>query len=81
MLPPIPPISMLLFTAHPVAFQPRAKESSGSHDNIEIGGAGVSRAWFPERNEDGDAMHLFFVDGRFLELINTISPTLRLTMF
>ena len=72
---------MLLFNAHPAAIRPRAKGSSGFHYNIEIGGAGVSRAWFSERSEDGDAMHLFFVDGRFLELINSISPTLRLTMF
>ena len=65
----------------PAVIRPRAKGSSGFHYNIEIGGAGGRRACFPEQNEDGDAMHLFFVDGRFLELINSISPTLRLTMF
>ena len=40
MPPPIPPISMLLFNAHPAATRSCAKGPSGSHDNIEIGGSG-----------------------------------------
>ena len=41
MPPPISPISVLLFNAHPAATRSRAKGPSGSHDNIEIGGPGA----------------------------------------